>query len=172
MIPVFPIKRILVALLFAALAWGMWAELRCASLRTEVATLKRDHAQDREKLASAQTREVEKARTEERRAALRIQETVDAGHIRLQTVESVARRAAAESRGMRADLAAYRDAYHAIASRDSASAEECRAAARTASVCAELLGQCSQERQEIAEYADRSATAGAVCVGAYRALIQ
>jgi hypothetical protein len=154
------------------LGGGAWLgyEWRDRSADAEVAELKREHAAQRERLAAAQTRDVEQARRDERRAAFRIQETVDAGHIRLQSVEAAARRAAAESRSLRADLTAYRDAYNALAASDSATAEECRAAARTAAVCTELLGSCSEERREIAEFADRSATAGLVCVGAYRAV--
>jgi hypothetical protein len=158
-----------IGLVGAGMAVGY--QWRDRGAKAELAELKREQAVERQRLASAQTREVEKARTEERRAAFRIQETVDAGHIKLQSVEAAARRAAVESRSLRADLAAYRDAYHAIAASDSATAEECRTAASAASVCADLLGQCSEERREIAEFADRSATAGAVCAGAYRALI-
>lgn len=171
MTPAFPVLRVLVALLLAALAWGVWAELRCAGLRTDIATLKQERAQEREQLAAAQTVAVEKARAEERRAAFRIQETLDADHLHQQAVQTALRRSDAAARSLRDQLAVTRSAFDALRAQDSAAPEECRAAAQAGAVCADLLGQCSERRRELALFAEQSASAGAVCVGSYRALM-
>lgn len=169
--PTFPVLRVLVALLLAALAWGVWAELRCADLRADIATLKQERAQEREQLAAAQTVAVEKARTEERRTNFRRQETLDANHLHQQAVTAALRRSDAAARSLRDELAVTRAAFTALVAHDSAASEECRAAAQAGAVCADLLGQCSERRRELALFAEQSASAGQVCVGSYRALM-
>lgn len=169
--PTFPLVRVLVALLLAALAWGTWAEIRCAGLRTELATLGKQHATERERLATAQTKAVEAARTEERRTNFRRQETLDANHLHQQAVTAALRRADAAARSLRDQLAVTRAAFDALTAHDSAASQECRAAAQAGAVCADLLGRCSERRRELAVFAEGSASAGAVCVGSYRALI-
>lgn len=166
-----PVDQILVALLLAALAWGLWAELRCAGLRADIATLKQEHAQERERLAAAQTKAVEAARTEERRTNFRRQETLDADHLHQQAVTAALRRADAAARSLRDQLAVTRAAFDALTAHDSAASEECRAAAQAGAMCTNLLGQCSERRRELALFAERSASAGQVCVGAYSALM-
>lgn len=169
--PRLPIVQILAALLLAALAWGAWAELRCAGLRSELATLGQQHAKQREQLATAQTQAVEQARTEERRTNFRRQETLDADHLHQQAVQAALRRSDAAARSLRDQLAVTRAAFTALVAHDSAASEECRAAAQAGAVCTDLLGQCSERRRELALFAEGSASAGAVCVGSYRALI-
>ena len=126
---------------------------------------------ERTALATAQTKAVEQARAEERRTNFRRQETLDADHLRQQTVQAALRRSDAAARSLRDELAVTRAAFDALRAHDSTASEECRAAAQAGAVCADLLGQCSERRRELALFAEKSASAGAVCVGSYRALI-
>lgn len=169
--PRLPIVQILAALLLAALAWGAWAEIRCAGLRADIEVIQHSFAKQREQLATAQTKAVEQARTEERRTNFRRQETLDADHIHQQAVQSALRRSDAAARSLRDQLAVTRAAFDALRAHDSTAAEECRAAAQAGAVCADLLGRCSERRRELALFAEQSASSGAVCAGAYRALM-
>ena len=167
----FPVVRVLLALLLAALAWGALAEIRCAGLRADIEVIQHSFAKQREQLATAQTREVEKARTEERRTAFRIQENLDAEHRLRLAREASERSAVAAVAGLRDDTATYRAALAALAAADSAPSRECRAAAQTASVCTGLLDQCEGESLEVAGFAERSHAASRTCAGNHRALI-
>lgn len=171
MTPRLPILQILVALLLAALAWGVWAELRCASLKADIEAIQHSFAKQREQLATAQTKAVEKARADERRITHAIQEKLDAEHRLRLTREASERRAAAAVGGLRDDLATARAALDALAAADSAASSECRAAAKTASVCTGLLRTCEDESLIVARFAENSHAAARTCAGSYRALI-
>lgn len=163
MIDVLVVRSIVAALLLAASVWGgySWRDRRADA---DLSKLLAAHA-------ATKAAEVEKARNDERRTQYRIQETLDAEHFRRLKSEAAARRADAVHRGLRDDLAVARLAFDALAAHDSTATEECRAAAETGAVCADLLGRCSERRLALAHYADDAAGAGQVCVGAYRALM-
>ena len=169
--PTFSLVRVLLAMLLAALAWGAWAEIRCARLKADIEVIQHSFAKQREQLATAQTKAVEQARADERRTNFRRQETLDADHLHQQAVQTALRRSDAAARSLRDQLAVTRSAFDALRAQDSAAPEECRAAAQAGAVCADLLGQCSERRRELALFAEQSASAGAVCVGSYRALM-
>lgn len=169
--PTFPLVRVLVALLLAALAWGALAEIRCARLKADIEVIQHSFAKQREQLATAQTAAVEQARADERRITHGIQEKLDAEHRLRLTREASERRAAAAVGGLRDDLATARAALDALAAHDSAASSECRAAAQTASVCTGLLRTCEDENLIVARFAEDSHAAARTCVGAYRALI-
>jgi len=94
-------------------------------------------------------------------------EARDAEHLKRQENEAAGRRAESAHRSLLDELAATRTA---LAQRDPTSAAGCQAASQTAAMCTELLGVCSERRTELARFADRLATAGEYCVGAYQAL--
>lgn len=112
--------------------------------------------------------EMEQARTESMRIGLahakRAQEAADAEHLR--SLEIQAARAAAERHGKRLhdELQATRTWARGL---DSAVASERAAAIAAIELLTELLDRCSLERREVADYADRAASAGRTCVEAW-----
>lgn len=151
---------ILICVLVAALlgsAWGGYA------LRgREVDKLKQAHAE-----------QFAKAQADAARAAGRITKTIqeaqDAEHIRRIDAEAAARRAAAATVGLRDELAATRAAVEAL---DWQLASSRKTAAATVAVLTDLLGQCSERRRELAQYADAAAAAGRVCERTANAMTQ
>lgn len=144
--------------------------LRGLQAQRDVSALNANHSGQREGLATAQTAAAQQVRADELRTEFRRLETLDADHLHQKAVAAAARRADAEHRRLRDELAVARAAFAALAAHDSAAAQECRATAQTAAVCTDLLGQCSERRRELADFAEGSASAAAVCVGSYRAL--
>ena len=145
--------------------------LRGLQATAEIADLKAQHAGERTALATAQTAAVEQARADERRITHGIQEKLDAEHRLRLTREASERRAAAAVGGLRDDLATARAALDALAVADSTASSECRAAAKTASVCTGLLRTCEDESLIVARFAEDSHAAARTCVGAYRSLM-
>lgn len=166
-----PLLRLAAHAAFLLAAFVAGFQWKASIAEAEIAQVKAGRDFEREQLATAQTRAVEQARTEERRAALRIQENLDAEHLLRLAREAGERRAVAAVAGLRDDTATYRAALAALASADSTASRECRAAAETAGLCAGLLLQCETEGLEVARFAEDSHAAARTCVGTYRALI-
>lgn len=165
----FPVTRVLVCLLLAALAWGTWAEIRVARAKTSIAQAeqalqaeKRDRA---EKFAQA----VEKARAEDAATIASQAKALKVNHDQIQALRADVGRLRSVTGGLRDDLARIRADAAAAASDPSASAAS-KAAATAGAVLAELLDRCSERRAELARYADEARTAGALCVATYDAL--
>lgn len=110
--------------------------------------------------------------TEQARRGLRIQEAQDAELLRRQAAEAAARRATAAVSGLSGELAATKAAFaaDAFAADAAASAAGRASAAQAITVLADMLGQCSERRRELASYADAAAGAGQACEQSYDAL--
>lgn len=158
--------RILSALLaLAALVAGwQWYEARIALAEEKAAHQKTisDHA-----LALADG--IEQARQADLKTINDQREALNAAQTKTDALRIDRDRAAASSRSLRDLLAAERARASATAA-DPQAAEGCRATARTASVLADLLERVSEERRELAEYADRARIAGQLCQRSYEAL--
>lgn len=90
----------------------------------------------------------------------RIQEAQDAEQIRRVAAETALRRADAAGRGLRDELQATVAWARGL---DSTLASERQAAGQAVAVLADLLGRCDSRRRELAEFADRAASAGQAC---------
>lgn len=142
---------ILLLVFLGALAGAGWAGY--AWRGTEVANLKREHAQ-----AIADARAA--ALAEAARITHRIQEAQDAEFLRRTAAETEARRAAVAGQRLRDELAETRRWFEGL---NTSIAFERQAANRAVTVLTDLLGQCSERRRELAQYADQAASAGRVC---------
>lgn len=163
--------RILVVLLLAATTWGVWGEIRASNLRAEVAegrsalqAEKRDRA---EKLAEG----VEKARKQDLATITAQQEALDYATTQARELQRDVDRLRAATGSLRNELAKIRDTASAAASAsDPAATFAGKTAAEAVSVLADLLGQCSERRAELARYADDARSAGELCERSYDAL--
>lgn len=164
----FPTARMLAVLLLAALAWGTVGEIRVsraeAATAKAVAQLNAERAQVAEAARAAEA----KARAEEMRINHAHTEALNAAHTQSLAIARDRDRAASAVRSLREQLAAIRDGQPA---QDPAAAPGCPAAGPTAAMLADLLGRCSERRDELARYADDARLAGQTCERAYSALI-
>lgn len=126
----------------------------------EVAELQRQHAQE---LADARG----KALAEAARITHRIQEAQDAEHIKRKDAEAAARRSVAAAISLRAELDATREHVAGLDWELASSRETARA---TVAVLTDLLGQCSERRRELAQFADEAAAAGRLCERSFDAV--
>jgi len=162
-----PLSKILAALLALALAWGVWGEIRVANARADeakaVAALKSYKAEISEAARKAEA----KARAEEARIAREHLEALNHAHAQALAVAADRDRARDASRRLRDELAALRAS---LGAKNPAPAPGGDATDPPASVLADLLGRCSERREELARYADDARLAGETCQRAYRAL--
>lgn len=148
---------VLAWVLVAVLAWGGWQRWQVIRQADELRTVA---AQVEAANAAA------RASTETARRATALQEIVDEQTRKLDQARADAAAAAAAGQRLRAQLAAYRRA----AGQDSAATAIRSATDTAASVLADVLGRCSERREELARYADAAREAGATCERAYGAL--
>ena len=171
MSPTFPVLRVLVALLLAALVWGTWGEYRIAALKVEKAESeaalqaeKRDRA---EKLADG----IEQARKDDAAVIAAQRKELDHATTQYRTLQRDVDRLRTATGSLREQLAKIRDAASAAASAaDPAATFAGKTAAETVSVLTDLLGRCSERRAELARYADDARQAGELCERSYDAL--
>lgn len=163
--------RVMVALLIAAMTWGVWGEVRVANLRAQVAqgesalqAEKRDRA---EKLADG----IEQARKDDAAVIAAQRKELDHATTQYRTLQRDVDRLRTATGSLREQLAKIRDAASAAASAaDPAATFAGKTAAETVSVLTDLLGRCSERRAELARYADDARQAGELCERSYDAL--
>lgn len=168
---VFTVRRVLVILLAAALAWGFWGELRVSRVKAQLAqaeaalqTEKRDRA---EKLAEG----IEQARKDDQATINRQAAALETNHAQIQSLRADVSRLRSATGGLRSELDKIRAAARAAAEKADPSASDAGKTAATAvAVLADLLGRCSERRAELAEYADEARIAGQACERSYDAL--
>lgn len=152
----------LIGLLIAGLlALSGWQYLRAE--RAENALEK-----ERSQIAQQVAREVSKARADERRRTVIIQEAQDADVAARRKAETDARRAVAAGISLQHQLAAVRAAY--VSSHTDAAAERASAGEAIA-VLTDLLSRCSERRRDLARFADEAHGAGQLCERTYTSLI-
>lgn len=138
------------------------AELALATKTSEFAEYRRAAADQALKVANANG--LETARR------LKVQsEALHAETLKSQAVQAAAARAAAAHGSLRGETARLAARGRAAAS-DPSLGPECQATGTASAVLADLLGRCSSERRELAQYADRARIAGEACVSSYDAL--
>jgi ABC-type protease/lipase transport system fused ATPase/permease subunit len=135
----------------------------------QVAALEAKHAKDKQAQAERHTQAIKEAIALERAVIVKLQEAQDAEIRRREAAEVARRRAVAESRSLHDELQATRTQL-ADLKNDPSTSPGCRAAAEAGAMCSILLGRCNDRRTELADFADRSASAGQLCVDAYKAL--
>jgi hypothetical protein len=161
--------RVLAVLLFLAGVFSAGYIVRGYKADAEIAELKAEFAKDKQAQAERHTKAIKEAIALERAVIVKLQEAQDAEIRRREAAEAARRRADAASRSLHDELQATRAQLAGIQN-DPGASPSCKAAAATASVCSVMLGQCSDRRRELADFAERSASAGELCVGAYQAL--
>lgn len=158
-------RTLAVALLLAVLvAVWQWREATAADGRAAIANGAARASQQAQRDEAA-------ARATERSRADRLQEALDAAHTLRLAAEADARRAAAADRGLRGELDRLASRSRAAAS-DSSAAAEREAALAAIPVLTDMLGQCSEQRGDLARYADDARVAGLTCQRAYDSLTQ
>lgn len=162
------IKTVIFALLMVA-AFSAGYVVRGNQAEARIATLRAEHADEKRVQAERHAKAIKEAIDLERAVIAKLQEAQDAETRRREAAEAARRRAAAESRSLHDELQATR-AQLADLKNDPSTSPGCRAAAEAGAMCAVLLGRCNDRRTELADFADRSASAGELCVGAYKAL--
>lgn len=163
--------RVMVALLIAAMAWGVWGEMRVANMRAQVAEAetalqveKRDRA---EKLADG----IEQARKDDAAVIAAQRKELDRATIQTRALQRDIDRLRSATGSLRSELTKIRNAAGAAASAvDPTATLAGKTAAETVSVLADLLGRCSERRAELARYADDARHAGELCERSYDAL--
>lgn len=164
-------SQVMVALLIAAVTWGVWGEVRVANLRAQVAqgesalqAEKRDRAQ---KLADG----IEQARKDDAAVIAAQRKELDRATTQARALQRDVDRLRTATGSLRSELARIRNAAGAAASAvDPTATLAGKTAAETVSVLADLLGRCSERRAELARYADDARHAGELCERSYDAL--
>lgn len=148
-----------IAVLVALLAWQARAALLAEA----------ELAQVKEAAATAQALQADRHAQETARRIKVQSEVINAEVLRTQEARAAAGRAAAAHDGLRDELADLASRARAAAADPTAAAER-EAAAQSAAVLADLLGQCSERRRELAAFADAAHIAGSTCQRSYEAL--
>lgn len=126
-------------------------------------------AQVKEAAATAQALQADRHAQETARRIKVQSEVIHAEVLRTQEARAAAGRAAAAHDSLRDELADLAGRARAAAA-DPAAAAEREAASQAAAVLADLLGQCSERRRELAAFADAAHIAGDTCRRSYEAL--
>lgn len=156
--------RIIAGLLavLALLVFAAYQAREAQQARTELLTFKARATQQALDLTNQHARET----------ARRLFVQSEVIHAQVQQTEQLraaAGRAADADRSLRGELARLAARSRAAAADPSATGAS-QAAAEAGAVLADLLGQCSSRRQELAEYADSARIAGEACQRSYEAL--
>lgn len=169
-------SRILTGAVCASLLLAAYAGYRLQGARLALANEKFAHAQTAGKLeaekadrAQALATAIAQARKEDLSTINKQREALNAAQDKTDALQDARKRSDAVAGGLRDQLAAA-NARATAAAADPKATEECRATARTASVLTGLLERLSQERRELADYADRARIAGELCQRSYEAL--
>ena len=148
---------VLAWVLVAVLAWGGWQRWQAVRAADDLRTVTAQVEAANAAVLSA---------TEAARRAAALQEIVDDQTRKLDQARADADAATAAGQRLRAQLAAYRR----TAGQDSTSAAVRSATDTAASVLADVLGRCSDRREELARFADAAHAAGRTCERAYDSL--
>lgn len=148
-----------IAVLVALLAWQARAALLAEA----------ELAQVKEAAATAQALQADRHALETARRIKVQSEVINAEVLRTQEARAAAGRAAAAHDSLLDELADLAGRARAAAADPSAAAER-EAAAQATAVLADLLGQCSERRRELAAFADAAHIAGNTCQRSYEAL--
>lgn len=144
--------------------------VRNNSARAETADLRAEFAKAQRAQADRHAEALKHAIALERAAIAKLQEAQDAEIQRREAADLARRRADAAARSLRDELQATREQLAALKN-DPSTSPGCKAAAEAGAMCAILLGRCNDRRAELADFAERSANAGQLCVDAYQALM-
>jgi len=158
---------VIAAILGGAFGFG-WAA-RGYKADADINALVAKYEAEAKERAQRHADEVSRILTEERSAQRKIQEAMNAEVEQRTAAEAARRKSDAAAVRLRDQLQATR-AELADLQADPGTSESCKAAAATGAVCADLLGQCSDRRRELAAFAESSARAGDLCVRTYEAV--
>lgn len=150
--------------LIAALIFGAGWWIRATIADSDEAKLIAAHSQEKESWATAATKAVEEARTEERRRT----DVVEKELKNANNSAEIANIDAASANDLSARLRKERDTLLANAKRNASSAtKRGKTESDLAAVFADLFSRADKRAGELAEYADRARNAGLVCERIY-----
>lgn len=159
----------LAALLVLALAMAGYQSHRANRAELALADKVAELADAKTAAAEAQAKQITENRSKESTWRTNQAEAVHAEVLKTQAARAAAARDSAAARSLHSELARVAARGRAAAADPSASADG-QAAATASAVLADLLGQCSQRRSELASYADSARIAGETCQRSYEAL--
>lgn len=161
--------KLILGTLIVLIAFAGGYSVRATKAEAEIATLVAKHEKATKERAERYARDLARAVAEERAVNRQLQEAQDAETRRREAADAARHRANVAVVGLRGELADVRAELDALKNDPSTSAS-CKAAAQAGAMCAVLLGRCNERRTELADFAERSASAGQLCVDAYQAL--
>jgi hypothetical protein len=159
----------LAAALAAALVWGSIERVRAAGYKADVAVVRQQHSDAVAKANKLALEASEANRKEEARLQREKQEAVNHAKAQTKMAEDAAARAAAESVGLRADVARYRAAARRAAA-DAAAGGRVTTGTDPLDLLADMFGRADDLAGQYAKEADRSRIAGLSCERQYDSL--
>jgi len=162
-------RQLILGTLIVLIAFAGGYSVRATKAEAEIATLVAKHEKAAKERTERHAQELARVRADEQITQRQLQEAQDAETRRREAAEAARYRANAAVVGLRGELADLRAELDALKG-DPGTTPGCKAAAQAGAMCAVLLGRCNDRRTELADFAERSASAGQLCVDAYQAL--